>query len=181
MNAILRSSRIKHFLRYLSNSLITFLPIRYFRHKWFNMFLDLGKDSNIMMGFTIRKLTNISIGNTTNINPSCMFDSRGGSIIIGDNVDISPEVNIWTLQHDPQDPNFDTNGGPVVIEEFVWIGNRATILPNITIGRGAVVATGAVVTKNVNPWTIVGGVPAREIGKRNSFQNARKPYKPFLL
>ena len=133
------------------------------------------------MGFTVRKLTDIRIGHTTNINPNCMFDSRGGSIRIGNFVDIAPEVNIWTLEHDPQDPNFATKGGPVGIEDFVWIGNRAIILPNITIGEGAVIATGAVVTKNVSPWTIVGGVPAREIGLRNKDQNPRKPYKPFLL
>lgn len=134
-----------------------------------------------MMGFQVRKLSDIRIGHTTNINPNCMFDSRGGQIIIGNYVDIAPEVNIWTLEHDPQDPDFKTKGGPVYIGNFAWIGNRVTILPEVTIGEGAVVATGAVVTKDVEPWTIVGGVPAKVIGTRNKNQNPRKPYKPFLL
>ncbi len=110
-----------------------------------------------------------------------MIDSRGGCIRIGNYVDISPEVNIWTLEHDPQDPKFASKGGDVIIEDFVWIGNRAVILPNTIIGKGAVVAAGAVVNKEVEPYTIVGGVPAKKIGERNPNQEPRKPYKPFLL
>lgn len=110
-----------------------------------------------------------------------MFDSRGGEIIIGDYVDIAPEVNIWTLHHDPQDSDFATKGGDVIIKDFVWIGNRAIILPNVIIAEGAVIAAGAVVTKDVEPYTIVGGVPAKKIGERNNLQNPRKPYKPIFL
>ena len=134
-----------------------------------------------MLGFEVRDIRNITIGSTTNINPNCMFDSRGGKIVIGNYVDISPEVNIWTLEHDPQSSNFETKGGDVIVEDYVWIGNRVIILPNIKIGKGAVVATGAVVTKDVEPFTIVGGVPAKKIGDRNKEQYPRKPYKPFLL
>ena len=110
-----------------------------------------------------------------------MFDSRGGLIRLGNNIDIAPEVNIWTLEHDPQDSDFSTKGGPVTIGDFVWIGNRAIILPNVIIGEGAVVASGAVVTKDVDPWTIMGGVPAKKIGNRNKNQNERSVYKPYLL
>jgi acetyltransferase-like isoleucine patch superfamily enzyme len=145
------------------------------------MFIEFGKDCVFLRGFRIRDPRNIKLGNLVNINQNCMFDSRGGTITIGNFVDIAPEVNIWTLQHDPQDPNFATSGGPVTLEDFVWIGNRATILPNVTLGKGCVVAAGAVVTKDVQSWTIVGGVPARPIGKRNRNQFPRKPYKPFLL
>ena len=134
-----------------------------------------------MMGFKLRKLSNIEIGHTTNINPDCMFDGRGGKIIIGDYVDVAPEVNIWTLEHDPQDPDFTTKGGSVKIGKFVWIANRVTILPNVTVGEGAVIASGAVVTKDIAPWTIVGGIPAKKIGTRNPQQNPRHPYKPFLM
>ena len=134
-----------------------------------------------MSGLIIRELRNIKIGNTTNINPGCMLDSRGGHIDIGNNVDIAPEVNIWTLEHDPSDPDFASKGGSVVIGDFVWIANRAIILPNVRIGEGAVVAAGSVVTKDVDPWTIVGGVPAKKISNRLKRQKPRKPYKPFLL
>jgi acetyltransferase-like isoleucine patch superfamily enzyme len=177
----IKSSRLNHFLRWFSNSLVTILPFYSLRHLWFRLFIHLGKQSNIMSGFRVRKLSDIGIGDITNINPGCMFDSRGGKISVGNYVDISPEVNIWTLQHDPQDPNFQTKGGPVTIEDYVWIGNRAIILPGVTLGKGSVVAAGAVVTNNVAPWDIVGGIPARKIGTRNPEQNPRKPYHPFLL
>jgi acetyltransferase-like isoleucine patch superfamily enzyme len=68
----------------------------------------------------------------------------------------------------------------VEIGDFVWIANRAIILPGVKIGEGAVVASGAVVTKTVESWTLVAGVPAKPIGKRNPGQNPRKPYRPFL-
>jgi maltose O-acetyltransferase len=123
----------------------------------------------------------IQIGHTSNINPDCMFDSRGGKIIIGNYVDIAPEVNIWTLEHDLQNPDFVSTGGNVEIRDFAWVANRAIILPGVVIGKGAVVAAGAVVTKNIPDWAIVGGVPAKVIGQRNPDQNPRKPYKPFLL
>lgn len=181
MRFLLKYSRIHHILRWFSNVFWSHIPFRCIRHSWWRQFIKLGKHSNIMMGFRVRALINVEIGNTTNINPWCMFDSRGGKISIGDNVDIAPEVNIWTLEHDPNDADFATKGGPVTIEDFVWIGSRATILPKVTIGKGAVVATGAVVAKDVAPWTIVGGVPAKKIGERNPNQKQRKPYKPFLL
>jgi len=94
-----------------------------------------------------------------------MFDARR-SIIIGNNVSLSMGVWIWTLEHDPQDPLYGIKGGPVVIEDYAWISCRTVILPGVTIGEGAVVAAGSVVTKDVPPFAIVGGVPARVIGKR---------------
>ena len=73
---------------------------------------------------------------------------------------------IYTLQHDYNTLDFSTSGGEVIIEDYVWISARSIILPGLTIGRGAVVAAGAVVTKNVPAFTVVGGVPATKIGDR---------------
>jgi acetyltransferase-like isoleucine patch superfamily enzyme len=117
-------------------------------------------------GFHIRSPWNISIGNGTVIGHGVTLDGRNG-IAIGENVNFSSEVMIWTMQHDYNSPDFCASGGPVVIEDFVWISARAIILPNITIGKGAVVAAGAVVTKDVEPYTVVGGVPAKVIATRN--------------
>ncbi|NJK52359.1 MAG: hypothetical protein HC936_05170 [Leptolyngbyaceae cyanobacterium SU_3_3] len=78
-----------------------------------------------------------------------------------------PAAWIWTAQHDLNDSGFAGVSAPVVIEDYAWISSRATILPGVTIGRGAVVAAGAVVTKSVAPFEIVGGVPAKKIGERN--------------
>ena len=91
---------------------------------------------------------------------------RSGGVKIGDNVDIAQDDNIWTEQHDYNSPTYASVCKPVIIEDYVWIASRATILPGVTIGKGAVVASGAVVTKDVPPLAIVAGVPAKIIGKR---------------
>lgn len=74
-------------------------------------------------------------------------------------------MNIWTEQHDYNSPTYASVEKPVIIEDYVWIASRATILPGVTIGKESVVASGAVVTKDVPPLSIVGGVPARIIGR----------------
>jgi maltose O-acetyltransferase len=81
-------------------------------------------------------------------------------------VDIASQVMIFNSQHDINDPHFGAITAPVTIEDYVFIGPRAIILPGVTIGRGAVVAAGAVVTKNVAPGTVVGGIPAKPIATR---------------
>ena len=113
----------------------------------------------------IRSPYRINIGGGTCVNKHCVLDGRGG-LTIGDNVDIAQGVNIWTEQHDYNSPTFASVCKPVIIEDYVWIASRATILPGVTIGKGAVVATGAVVTKDVAPYTVVAGVPAKVIGQR---------------
>lgn len=180
-NFFLKYSRSRHFIRYFTNTIVTRIPLICIRIWWWRKLFEIGEESVILRNVTIRNPRNISIGRRVNINQGSMLDSRGGEIIIGDFVDIAPEVNIWTLQHDPQDPDFGTKGGPVIIGDYVWMGNRAVILPGVKIGKGAVVATGAVVTKSIPAWTIVGGVPAKKIGERNPNQNPRHSYRPFLL
>lgn len=122
--------------------------------------------SAIFRNVDLRSPYRISIGKHSNINKECVLDGRGG-ITIGDNVDIAQETNIWSEQHDYNDPSYKAISAPVVVEDYVWIASRVTVLPGVTIGRGAVVATGAVVTKDVPPLAIVGGVPAKVIGYRN--------------
>ena len=117
-------------------------------------------------GFHIRKPSQISIGSGTVIGHGVTLDGRN-KIRIGNNVNFSSDVMIWTMQHDYNDTKFKTSGGPVIIEDYAWVSVRAIILPNVTIGEGAVVAAGAIVTKDVLPFTIVGGIPAKKIGVRN--------------
>ncbi len=87
-------------------------------------------------------------------------------ITIGTKVAISREVFICTASHDITKPNRPLITAPVTICDGVWIGARATILPGVTIGEGAIVGAGAVVTKDVEAWTVVGGNPAKFIKKR---------------
>ncbi len=97
------------------------------------------------------------------ISRHCYFDFAG-SITLGDDVVVGHGVTFVTASHSLGESSRragDFRGYPILIENGVWIGANATILPGITIGRGAVVAAGAVVTKNVPPDVIVAGVPAR--------------------
>ncbi len=109
----------------------------------------------------------VLIGEDSSVGRNCMLDGRG-QLTIGNHVSISPDVHLITGSHDLNSSDFRFVSAPIVLEDFVWVGSRATILPGVTVGRGAVVATGAVVTRNVDPMTVVAGVPARKIGNRTS-------------
>lgn len=128
--------------------------------------MRIGRGSAIHMGAFIEKPRWISIGDHSLINPRCILDGRGG-LTIGNNVDIAMHVYILTLYHDIQAPDYAAKGAPVVIEDRACIYTRATILPGVRIGEGAVVAAGSVVTHDVDPYTVVAGNPARKIGERN--------------
>lgn len=121
--------------------------------------------SAISRNVDLRSPYRISIGAYTNINKDTVLDGRGG-LIIGNNVDVAQETNIWTEQHDYNDSQYKAVCKEVIIEDYVWLASRVTILPGVHIGRGAVVASGAVVTKDVPSLAIVAGVPAKIIGYR---------------
>lgn len=128
-------------------------------------------------GAEIRSHYKLHIGRGSIIGDKAVLDARRG-IFIGENVALNTEVQIWTLQHDYNDPDFacsEHKVGSVTLGDHAWIGARVIILPHVTIGEGAVVASGAVVTKDVPPYTLVGGVPAKVIGSRN--KNLRYNFK----
>lgn len=107
----------------------------------------------------------VTIGRGCFIQQCCTFFGRG-CITIGNDVFIGPKVNLITINHDfDPDNRSATYGRPIVIEDKVWIGINATILPGVRIGYGAIVGAGSVVTKDVPPLTIVAGNPARIIKK----------------
>lgn len=104
---------------------------------------------------------NITIGKDVFINSGCHFQDQGG-ITIGDGSLIGHNVVLATINHDLAPKNDRKNHyAPIKIGNHVWIGSNATILPGVSIGDWAVVAAGAVVTKDVLPYTVVGGVPAK--------------------
>ncbi|MCC8051515.1 MAG: sugar O-acetyltransferase [Clostridiales bacterium] len=108
---------------------------------------------------------NIHFGKDVFINSGCHFQDQGG-IEIGDGAMIGHNVVLATINHD-LDPaqNRKNHYAPVRIGAHVWIGSNATILPGVAIGEWSVVAAGAVVTKEVPPYTVAGGVPAKTIRK----------------
>lgn len=163
------------------NAIVARIPSTRVRHYFYRRIIRLGAGSNILMGLQLRSPGEVYIGANTNVNGDCMLDSRGGAVRIGNDCNISPQVNIWTLQHDMNDPDFRSAGGPVHVEDLVWIGNRAIVLPNVRLGEGCVVAAGAVVTRDVAPFTVVGGVPAKKIGERSRHLNSPPPYRPYFI
>ena len=126
----------------------------------------IGRNSYIHTKVKFFTIGKISVGNNTTINPGCYLDARMG-IFIGNNVQIAHDTKIYTLGHDVNDPYLKSIGGPVRIEDNVFIFSNVLIMPNVTIGEGAVVYAGSVVTKNVPEYTIVAGNPARVIKERN--------------
>lgn len=131
-------------------------------------YMKLGKGAVLYGGFEIRAPWKITIGKGTIIGDECKLDGRN-ELFIGENVNFSTGVWIWTEQHDLNDPYFSSNdsGGKVVVLDRSWISSRTTILPNVVIGEGAVVAAGALITKDCEPYSIYGGVPGKKIGERN--------------
>ncbi len=128
--------------------------------------MKIGADTVIYNSCEIRSPENISIGNNCAIGDQCVLDGRAG-LTIGNNVNLSTAAWLWTNQHDPQDPDFGLKCGPIVIKDYAWVSSRSSVLPGVTIGEGAVVAAHAVVTRDVAPYTIVGGVPAIKISDRS--------------
>lgn len=127
--------------------------------------VKIGKGSAIHMWANFFDPRGIEIGKDTIIGDHAFLDGRD-QLKIGDHVDIASQVLIYNSQHDLEAEDFRAVTDGVEIGNYVFIGPRAIILPGVKIGNGAVVAAGAVVTKNVEPFMIVGGVPAREIGER---------------
>jgi acetyltransferase-like isoleucine patch superfamily enzyme len=125
----------------------------------------IGRGTNIFMRAWFDCPGGVAIGQNSVVNQKCRLDGRGG-LTIGDNVSIAAEVCILTASHDIHSIDCEGTTAPVNIGDHVFIGTRATILPGVTLGVGAAVGAGAVVTKSVNPYDIVAGVPAKVIGRR---------------
>jgi maltose O-acetyltransferase len=109
-----------------------------------------------------------------------LFNPKTYALTIGNNVSIAGEVRIYTMEHDIDDPYFTEIGEPVIIDDYVVIGTRVTILPGVHVGEGAVIASGAVVTKDVEPYTVVGGVPAKVIKERSHDLRYTLKYAKFF-
>jgi maltose O-acetyltransferase len=129
--------------------------------------MTIGEGSSVHRGCRVYKAHRVQIGRNSVINYGVLLDGRRG-LTIGDNVSISEGAAILTLAHDVDDPGFSLKGGAVVIDDHVFVGVRATILPGVHVGQGAVIAAGSVVTRDVAPQLLVAGVPARAIRRRGT-------------
>jgi acetyltransferase-like isoleucine patch superfamily enzyme len=127
--------------------------------------VKIGKGTSLHMGTKFYDPRNIEIGYGTIVGENTVLDGRD-KLIIGNNVDIASNVMIYNGEHDIYSNDFHGIFSPVIIDDYVFLGPRVIILAGVKIGKGAVVAAGAVVTKDVSPLDIVGGVPAKKIGER---------------
>lgn len=127
--------------------------------------VKLGKEAHIHTGAQFFNPAKVTIGDGSVIGQNVFLDGRD-KLVIGKYVDIASEVMIYNSEHDINSSDFKPINAPVEIGDYVFIGPRAIILPGVKVGRGAVVAAGAVVTKDVDDFNIVGGVPAKVIGER---------------
>ena len=145
---------------------IGFIPLHFVR-KFFYILsgVELPLDSTIHIGANFFNPNNITIGHDTIIGDHCFLDGRA-PLTIGNHVGIASQVLIYNDEHDINSPDYGNSFGPVTIGDYVFIGPRAIILPNIKIGKGAVIAAGAIVTKDIPEYEIWGGVPAKKISDR---------------
>ncbi len=142
------------------------VPLHWFRRFFFRLAgVKIGPKSTVHIGAKFYAPRGVSIGEGTLVGDHSVLDGRA-KLMIGSHVDIASQVMIYNSEHDLQADDFRPVDAPVKIGDYVFIGPRAIILPGVSIGRGAVVAAGAVVTKDVPERTIVGGVPAKLIGER---------------
>lgn len=125
----------------------------------------LGARAFIHSGARFFAFGRITVGNHTTVNRGCYLDNRG-KITIGSNVSIAHDCKIYTAGHDWNDPQFSVTTRDVIIEDYACLFAGAMVMPGVTIGKGAVVFPGSVVTKNVAPFTAVGGNPAKPVKKR---------------
>lgn len=153
------------------------LRLLVFRHM---CHVSVGARTSIERGVRVMARGGVSIGAGCNVNAGAVLDGRG-TLAIGDLVNISPGVKFITADHDPDSPGFEGRRRPVLVGSRTWIATSALVLPGTTIGEGAVVAAGSVVSGTVDRWTIVAGCPARFVRPRHQGAQACLPsYRRWL-
>lgn len=174
-------NKLKRSMPYIKASIWRRIPSRTLRmsalRHWGGI---IDKHVSIFSSVNIRNPRGLKIESGVSIGPKVMLDARKG-LTIRKNVTIAYEAIIWTLHHDMNSADFHCEGAPVEIGEYAWICSRSIILPGVTIGKGAVVASGAVVTKDVEPFAIVAGVPAKKIGERKQQEFTYQPYLDIYI
>jgi acetyltransferase-like isoleucine patch superfamily enzyme len=169
VRAVLRSVYYDGLL-FIANRIISRVPSHHVRLFFYRhvMGFSIGQSSFIFMDawFDTKGKGSFVMGHHSVINQKCRLDNRG-RLVIGDNVSISAEVCILTADHDLNAPDFAGRQRQVSIGDFAFIGTRALVLPGVSIGKGAAVAAGSIVTKDVPEYAIVAGCPAKQIGIRN--------------
>ncbi len=156
--------------RYTLYQIGTMPSIRLRKYLYRGLGVRMGKNVTFHFRTEIRSPFKLTVGKGTIIGDNALLDARMG-LTMGDNVNISSNVSIYTLQHDHRAPDFSCPNPKdrkmsVEIGDRVWLGSNVLVLPGVTIGEGAVCCAGCVVTKDVEPYTVVAGIPAHKVGER---------------
>ena len=167
-------------LTLFGNAIVNKLPSRHVR-KWFYAMLGarFGKDCFPCRRVEILLPKGLELGDRVAVGWFAELDARGG-IKVGHDTNISSHAKLITGSHDISSPDFKADFLPIHIGHHCWIGTGAIVLQGVKIGDGAVVAAGAAVTKDVEPWTVVGGIPARKIGERKKVGDYKTGKPPLL-
>ena len=149
----------------LMNGGLNNIPSRHFRRFVYRLLGANIGNSIIFRKTEILEPEKLSVGDNCSIGWHCLLDARGG-VKIGDNVNISSYVKIISAGHSLKYADFRGTKEQITIDRNVWLATGCTILEGVHIGEGAVVACGAVVTSDVLPYSVVGGIPAKKISER---------------
>jgi len=130
-----------------------------------------GSKTRIYHNVYVKEPKNIEIGYNTFINNGCfLWAAPKGNIIIGNNVLFGPSVKLVASNHGTSRENLIMENewfdGDIIIEDDVWLGANVVVLKGVKIGKGSVIAAGSIVNKDIVPYTIVGGIPAKKIKDR---------------
>lgn len=165
----------EHFMRFGGGRFALFqiakIPSCHFRKILYKgLGVKMGKNVTIHFRTELRAPEKLSLGDGSIIGDNAILDARRG-LTIGRNVNLSSNVSIYTLQHDHRDPYFglpseDKVKLSVEIDDRAWLGANVIVLPGVHIGEGAVCCAGCVVTKDVEPFAVVAGIPARKVNER---------------
>ena len=174
------TNRFEQFGERMFNFLVTYIPSHVFRQAWLRFFgATIGRDTAVLRGTTIFGLSQLKIGNGCSVGFNVLLDARGG-LTIDEAAVLASDVHIITGKHLIDSDDFGIELRPVHIKHHVWIASRATVLQDLTIGVGAVVAACSMVNSDVDDMAIVAGTPARVVGKRQSSLDYYPTFRPIL-
>jgi maltose O-acetyltransferase len=165
---------------YVLNHVVNRIPIAHARmcaYAAFGVEFDEISTTYVSLGVDMWLGRRLAIGARSTLGQRCYVDARAG-VRVDSDVSISREAALVTATHMPDDPGFKAALAPIHLERRSWIGMRALILPGVRVGEGAIVGAGSVVTGDVEPYTIVGGVPARVLRRRSEPMSYTLAWRP---
>ena len=172
-------ARADHIGELTFNMIITHLPLHRLRLGALRLLgARIGPRAAIFRGTTVIAPRGITVGSGTHIGFRCMLDGRAG-LTIGENVVIASDTHLLAGHHDVHSAGFEPVLRKIHVGDHVWLATRVTVQDGVTIGRGAVVMSCALVARDVEPMAIVAGVPARRTGTRRGELTYTPAWRPI--